>query len=90
MEAHAAITVTGLVQGVGYRWYASKQAQSLRLKGYVQNNFDDTVSAEVEGEKSDIEEFIAQLKIGPRSAHVHGLAVEWSEPKHLFTGFLIR
>ena len=90
MEAHAMITVNGLVQGVGYRWFASKHAQSLGLKGYVQNKYDDSVCAEVEGEKIDIEAFIGQLKIGPRSAQVREVAVEWSEPTHLFTGFRIR
>jgi acylphosphatase len=90
MEARAVITVQGLVQGVGFRWYASKHAQSLGLTGFVQNNYDDTVLTEVEGEKGSIEDYILQLKIGPRSAHVRAVAVEWSEPKHLFTGFRIR
>jgi acylphosphatase len=90
MEAHAAIHVNGLVQGVGFRWFASKHAQALGLTGFVQNNYDDTVLAEVEGEKGAIEAFIAQLKIGPRSAHVHDVAVEWSEPAHLFIGFRIK
>ena len=90
MEAHAVITVTGLVQGVGFRWFASKRAQELGLTGFVQNNYDDTVLAEVEGERHAIEEFIAQLKIGPRSAHVHGVVVAWSAPTYLFIGFRIR
>ena len=90
MEAHAMISVSGLVQGVGYRWFACKHAQSLGLSGFVQNEYNDTVSAEVEGEKSAIEEFIVHLKTGPRSAHVHAVDVDWSEPTHVFTGFRIR
>jgi len=90
MEARAVITVQGLVQGVGFRWYASKHAQALGLNGFVQNNYDDTVLTEVEGEKGSIEDYILQLKIGPRSAQVRAVSVEWSEPKHLFTGFRIR
>ncbi len=90
MEARAVCRVNGLVQGVGYRYFASRHALALGLAGYVQNNVDDTVLAEVEGEKGAIEEFITQLKIGPRSAHVHAVTVEWGEPTHLFTGFRIR
>jgi acylphosphatase len=90
VEAHATITVNGLVQGVGFRWFASRHAHTLGLSGFVQNNHDDTVLAEVEGEKSAIEEFIAQLTIGPRSAHVHRVGVQWSEPNHAFNGFRIR
>ncbi len=90
MEVHAAITVRGLVQGVGYRWFANRHAVQLGLKGFVRNNYDGTVSVEVEGDRSLIEELLQQLKIGPRSAQVNDLRVEWSEPKNLFFGFSIK
>jgi len=90
MEVHAAITVRGLVQGVGYRWFVNRQAVQLGLKGVVRNNYDGTVSVEVEGDRSLVEELLQQLKIGPRSAQVNDLRVEWSEPKNLFLGFSIK
>lgn len=90
MEVHAAITVRGLVQGVGYRWFANRHAVQLGLKGVVTNNYDGTVSVEVEGDRSLVEELLQQLKIGPRSAQVNDLRVEWSEPKNLFLGFSIK
>ena len=90
MDVHASITVQGLVQGVGYRWFANHHAVQLGLKGLVRNNYDGTVHVEVEGDRSLIEELIVQLKIGPRSAHVNDVRVVWSEPKHLFLGFSIK
>ncbi|HTX20051.1 MAG TPA: acylphosphatase [Bacteroidota bacterium] len=90
MEIHASITVQGLVQGVGYRWFANRHAVALGLKGFVRNNYDGTVYVEAEGDRSLIEELIVQLKIGPRSAQVKDLAVEWSDAKNLFLGFSIR
>lgn len=90
MQTHAMITISGLVQGVGYRWFANRHAQALGLTGYVQNNYDDTVSLEVEGERSVIEELIGLLRTGPRSAQVRDVTVEWSDAKHLFIGFRIR
>ena len=90
MDVHASITVQGLVQGVGYRWFANHHAVQLGLKGLVRNNYDGTVHVEVEGDRSLIEELIVQLKIGPRSAHVNDVRVVWSEPKHLFLGFTIK
>jgi acylphosphatase len=90
MDVHASITVHGLVQGVGYRWYANHHAVQLGLKGLVRNNYDGTVHVEVEGDRSLVEELINQLKVGPRSAHVNDLRVEWSEPKNLFLGFSIK
>jgi acylphosphatase len=90
MQSHAMITVSGLVQGVGYRWFANRHAQALGLTGYVQNNYDDTVTVEVEGERRVIEELIVQLRTGPRSAQVYDVNVEWGDARHLFTGFRIR
>ena len=89
-EIHASITVVGLVQGVGYRWFVNRHSVALGLKGFVKNNYDDTVSVEVEGDRSLIEELINQLKIGPRSAQVKNVLVDWSEPKNLFLGFSIK
>ena len=90
MDSHAVIIVRGSVQGVGYRWFVNRHAVSLGLKGFVQNNFDGSVFTEVEGDKSLVEALIKELKVGPRSAHVSDLTVEWSEPKYLFMNFMIR
>ena len=90
MDVHATITVQGLVQGVGYRWFVNRHSVELGLKGFVKNNYDGTVHVEVEGDRSLVEELINQLKIGPRSAHVKDVYVEWSEPKNLLLGFSIK
>jgi len=90
MDVHATITVNGLVQGVGYRWFVNRHSVELGLKGFVRNNYDDTVHVEVEGDRSLIEELINHLKVGPRSAHVKDVVVEWSEAENLFNGFSIK
>ena len=45
----AKIIVTGLVQGVGFRYFAMRHADNLNLKGYTQNLFTGEVLTEVEG-----------------------------------------
>jgi acylphosphatase len=90
MDIHASITVYGLVQGVGYRWFANRRAVQLGLKGFVQNSYDGTVYIEVEGDRSLVEELINHLKLGPRSAQVKDLHIDWSNPKNMFLGFSIR
>ncbi len=90
MDVHATITVQGLVQGVGFRWFVNRHSVELGLKGFVNNNYDGTVHVEVEGDRSLVEELINQLKIGPRSAHVKDVYVEWSEAKNLLLGFSIK
>jgi acylphosphatase len=74
--------VEGLVQGVGYRWYAARRAEALGLKGFVRNLYDGTVEVEAEGDRSTLEELIRQLKVGPRSASVTNLKIEWGSPEN--------
>lgn len=56
------LTFTGRVQGVGFRYRAHSIATSLGLTGYVKNNYNGTVEAEVQGEMRTIECFLDGLK----------------------------
>ena len=78
------IRIQGKVQGVGYRFFATRVARRLGLKGSIQNLRDGTVEAVVEGEKSAIDEWIEELREGPRYAEV--VTIE-QEPRD-FTGKL--
>jgi len=82
MDVCAKITVSGLVQGVGYRYFTHKKATDLNLKGYVKNMYNGNVEAEVEGDRESIEILIKEMKTGPRLSRVNDLNVEWKE----FTG----
>ena len=64
------IQIHGKVQGVGYRFFATRVARRLGLKGNIQNNRDGTVDAVVEGESEVIDDWIEELKEGPRYAEV--------------------
>ncbi len=78
------IRIHGKVQGVGYRFFATRVARRLGLKGSIQNLRDGTVEALVEGEKEKIDEWIEDLKEGPRYAEVDHIDQETKE----FTGRL--
>jgi acylphosphatase len=88
--SHAKIIVSGLVQGVGFRYYVLRHAENLGLKGYVQNLFTGEVLTEVEGDFGLINELIKQLKIGPMKSHVTNCAVDWTEYKNEFKKFEVR
>ncbi len=90
MLANVHIVVEGLVQGVGFRWFVARKAETLGLRGYVKNLYDGSVEIEAEGERSLVEELIAQVKVGPRSAQVNNLRLEWREPEHRTAHFEIR
>lgn len=78
----AELLVTGMVQGVGYRYFAYRHAINLGITGWVRNEPDGTVRLFVEGDRSVVEALIAELKAGPRSSSVSDVAVSWRE----FTG----
>lgn len=78
------ILIHGKVQGVGYRFFATRVARRLGLKGWIQNNRDGTVEASVEGEKTVIDEWVEELREGPRYAEVTQIDQESKE----FTGRL--
>lgn len=86
----AKIIVNGLVQGVGFRYFVLKHAETLSLKGYTQNLFTGEVLTEVEGDEALIQELIKQLKIGPSKSHVVNCFVEWIDYKNEFTRFEVR
>jgi hydrogenase maturation protein HypF len=58
------IHVRGIVQGVGFRPFVYKLANSLRLTGYVFNS-SSGVTIELEGEEGAIAEFLERLRVDP-------------------------
>jgi acylphosphatase len=79
MRMRAHIIVEGLVQGVGFRWFVQRRADSLGINGWVRNLYSDDVEIEAEGDRSLLAEFIKDVKVGPRSAHVTNLRIEWKQ-----------
>ncbi|MCG8309893.1 MAG: acylphosphatase [Cytophagales bacterium] len=67
------ITVHGRVQGVGYRYWAQRTAESLNIKGFVKNNSDGSVFIEAEGTDDNLSKFMALCKNGSGWSHVERL-----------------
>jgi acylphosphatase len=83
----AEIKIDGYVQGVGYRFFCHRAATALEITGWVRNNSDGSVSVKAEGDRGLIEEFIAKLKVGPRSASIRDIKVRWTPYTGEFKGF---
>jgi acylphosphatase len=90
MTARAHMVVRGLVQGVGFRWFVARRANALGLTGYARNLIDGAVEIEAEGDRSLVEALIGDVRVGPRSAHVQDLMIDWKEPSHESGQFIIR
>ncbi len=87
MKVRVHVLVRGLVQGVGFRYFVYNKAKSLTLTGYVRNLFSGDVEIEAEGDRSLVEEFIKQVKVGPRAAHVADMEIEWIKCTETHSGF---
>jgi len=81
-EVRAHVLVRGLVQGVGFRYFVYTIGTSLQLRGYVRNLFTGEVEAEIEGDRSLVEEMISKIRVGPRMSRVNDIAIDWRNPSH--------
>jgi acylphosphatase len=89
-EVVGAVRVIGLVQGVGFRWWASREASRLGIRGYVRNRGDGSVEVAFAGLGEAVASFVDRLESGPEGARVErleGLTVGEALPEE---GFEIR
>ena len=81
MEEAVHLNVSGLVQGVGFRYSTKALADELGIKGTVCNLPDGTVDIIAQGDSQIINQFIAQVRACPTPAgHVTRLTQEKIAP----------
>jgi acylphosphatase len=68
--------VSGMVQGVGYRFFATRLAQRLGVAGWVKNLGDGRVEVYAIATGETLKNFRAELEKGPRGAMVEGIYEE--------------
>jgi acylphosphatase len=76
MSKHLKITITGRVQGVGFRHAARDQARYMGIKGYVKNLSDGSVFIEAEGDDEAMALFVRWCRQGPPFARVEDVITE--------------
>ncbi len=86
-EARLHATIHGLVQGVNFRYFTVRLAEKLNLTGWVRNLGSDRVETVAEGREDSLKAFLAELRIGPSSARVTKVDVEWGKPAYEFDSF---
>jgi acylphosphatase len=69
------ICITGRVQGVGYRLWATRTATKLGLHGWVRNRADGSVEALVTGDPQDVAAMVQAARQGPPAAQVADVTV---------------
>jgi acylphosphatase len=67
------VTITGRVQGVGYRAWVEHRARAHGLEGWVRNRRDGSVEALFAGPAEVVSEMVARCRRGPSSARVESV-----------------
>ncbi len=80
-------TVTGRVQGVGFRFTTQRVASALGLEGWVKNQSDGSVRTWAQGDSSVVDRFLGFLEEGPPASRVAAVAVTEVPPDSGLTGF---
>ena len=71
------LLVSGLVQGVNFRWFVQETAKSMGINGWVKNLPDGTVEIECES-KSEMEyrKFISAIESGAEGKGLNAISVK--------------
>ena len=72
-ELRLDLVIEGMVQGVGYRYSAKMKAESLGIRGSVQNLRNGSVFVTAQGEKKAMDNFIRWCYVGPTGAIVRNI-----------------
>lgn len=88
--ARLTATITGLVQGVNFRWFVQRRASELGLTGFVRNQSDGSVHFVAEGPREMLDRLLDAARVGPSSAVVENVETQWGRPTGEFRRFDIR
>jgi acylphosphatase len=73
------VSISGRVQGVGFRYALADEARARQLGGWVRNRRDGTVEALLAGPEDEVEAVIVWARHGPPAARVTSVTVEPAE-----------
>ena len=83
------LTISGEVQGVGFRFFAQRSAARHQVRGYIRNLKDGRVVAHVEGPPAAVEAFKMDLAAGPRHSRVEQVEELVIDATGLYSNFRI-
>ena len=84
------IFVSGLVQGVFFRYRIKKMAEAFEILGFVKNLKDGRVEAIFEGEEESLERLIAWIKSSPKGTSVKKVDIFYDKQEQIFENFEIK
>ncbi len=90
MAVRVRVWISGLVQGVGFRWAVEDEARAEGVTGWVRNLPDGRVEAVFEGDEVPVRRVVEFCRGGPALARVDDVEAVREEYSGEFEGFSIR
>jgi acylphosphatase len=82
--------VRGRVQGVGFRWFVTRQASDLGVRGTVRNREDGAVEVVLQADESGtVATLVDRIRSGPSASHVEDVECESLEDPPRYDGFQV-
>ena len=81
--------ISGMVQGVGYRYFAQRSSAKHHVRGYVKNLEDGRVEVFAEGTAAAVEAFRNDLAAGPTYSQVGTIEELVVDPTGAYSNFRI-
>ncbi len=83
------IIITGVVQGIGYRYFTRMAANRVGVFGWVRNCPDGSVEIHSEGDEASLSRFMDEVRKGPSGLILKTFTATETAPD-FFYGFEIR
>lgn len=84
------VTVSGSVQGVGFRYFTQMKAVQFGITGWVKNNTNGTVHIVAAGDKDNLDQFIHELRLGNPFSKVENIEINELSDTETFQSFKIK
>lgn len=81
--------ISGMVQGVGFRYFTQRSAARHQVRGYVRNLPDGRVEALAQGLEKNVLDFRDDLTTGPRFSKVDQIEEIVTDPERAYSSFRI-
>ena len=86
-NARVHVLISGMVQGVCFRYETRRQAQARGLNGWVRNRYDGKVEAVFEGPEEMVDDMVRWCHKGPAGAVVRSVEAKKGVYKGEFSNF---
>lgn len=89
MNSTVELTLSGIVQGVGMRFFVRRTARKFGINGYVKNLYNDNVLVLIQGKQKVLDNFIIYMKKNSPGV-IDSIAYNQMETDTIYTKFSLK